>query len=55
MPWTLTTFLAKRKTPPFGNGPTRAPWPPEETERLVSGNERAQLLERRREGRDARA
>ncbi|ADG96821.1 conserved hypothetical protein [Segniliparus rotundus DSM 44985] len=55
MPWTLTTFLAKRKAPLCGTLPARAPWPPEETERLASGTERAQLLERRQGGRDGLA
>ncbi|MGL6234100.1 MAG: hypothetical protein ACRC20_02020 [Segniliparus sp.] len=44
MTWTLTSFLAHRKTPSPAIAPTALlDWPPEETERLANGSERAQL------------
>ena len=52
MPWTLTSFLAPKKI----HAPATMPgalmdWPPEETERLASGPERAQLMREPGEGR----
>ena len=46
MPWTLTSFLPHRKTRIPSASPTALlNWPPEETERLASGPERAQLAD----------
>lgn len=46
MPWPLTSFRPHRKNRASALAPTALlDWPPEETERLASGPERAQLAD----------
>ncbi|ERG69256.1 hypothetical protein [Segniliparus rugosus] len=52
MPWRLTSFLAPKRTHTPATRPSALmDWPPEETERLANGPERAQLTHGGEEGR----